>query len=87
MEHVRKCLRGASVTMKEQHCKVTVIAVYFVLSLLLTLAVALYSYAAEGLILGQAVGNAIRNNPWLKAADARIEIADAGVPGPGLAPR
>jgi outer membrane protein TolC len=49
------------------------------LFIVLTLAVAAYSYAAENLTLEQAVDTAIRNNPGLKSADAQIEAADAGV--------
>ncbi len=50
-----------------------------VLFLLLVFAVAIYSYAAETLTLEQAVDTALRNNPGLKAADAQVEIARAGV--------
>ena len=46
---------------------------------LLVLAVAFYSYAAEGLTLEQAVATALENNPGLKAADAQIQAAQAGV--------
>jgi outer membrane protein TolC len=89
MEYVRKCLDDAGVTMKTQNCKVTIFAVYLVLILLLTLAVAVYSYAAESLTLDHAVEMAIRNNPRLKAADAQIEVADAGVlrSGSGFLPK
>jgi outer membrane protein TolC len=45
----------------------------------LTLSVAVYSYAAENLTLEQAVETALRNNPGLKAADAPVEAADSGV--------
>jgi outer membrane protein TolC len=55
------------------------IAVYLVLSFLLMLSVAVYSYADESLTLEQAVDTALRNNPGLKAADAQIEAAGAGV--------
>ncbi len=50
-----------------------------VLFFLLVFAVALYSYAAESFTLEQAVDTSLRNNPGLKAADAQIEIARAGV--------
>ncbi len=49
------------------------------LFLLLLAAVAVYSYAAESLTLQQAIETALRNNPGLKAADAQIAAADAGV--------
>ena len=79
MEYVWKCFNDESVTLKTEKCKLTVIAVIIVLIILLTLAVASYSYAAESLTLEQAVDTALRNNPGLKAADAEIEAADAGV--------
>ena len=81
MEYGWKCFNDESVTMKAENCKLTVIAVYIVLVILLTLVVAAYSYAAESLTLEQAVDTALRNNPGLKAADAQIEAADAGVLG------
>lgn len=79
MEYGWKCFNDESVTMKAENCKLTVIAVYIVLVILLTLVVAAYSYAAESLTLEQAVDTALRNNPGLKTADAQIEAADAGV--------
>ncbi len=79
MEYGWKCFNDESVTMKTEHCKLTVIAVTIVLVILLTLVVAAYSYAAENLTLEQAVDTALRNNPGLKAADAQVEAADAGV--------
>jgi outer membrane protein len=54
-------------------------ATYLILTTLLTLLAAAYSYAAETLTLDQAIDLALRNNPGLKAADAQVEIADAGV--------
>lgn len=63
------------------NCGMKLIAVYFLLVLLLTFTVAAYSYAAESITLEQAVETAVRNNPGLKAADAQIEAADAGVLG------
>ncbi|HSQ77703.1 MAG TPA: TolC family protein, partial [Nitrospirota bacterium] len=50
-----------------------------VLVIMLLLVVAAYSYASESLTLEQAVDTALRNNPGLKAADAQVEAADAGV--------
>jgi len=55
------------------------IATYLILTTLLTFIVASYSYAAETLTLDQAIDKALKNNPGLKAADAQVEIADAGV--------
>ncbi len=49
------------------------------LFLLLMAAVAIYSYAAETLTLPQAIETALRSNPGLKAADAQIDAAEAGV--------
>ncbi len=49
------------------------------LFLMLMLSVAVYSYAAETLTLDQAIDKALKNNPGLKAADAQVEVADAGV--------
>jgi len=79
MEYGWKCFNDDSVTLKTGNCKLTVIAVTIVLIILLMLVVAEYSYAAGSLTLEQAVDTALRNNPGLKAADAQIEAADAGV--------
>ncbi len=79
MEYGWKCFNDESVTLKTGNCKLTVIAVYIVLVIVLMLVVASYSYAAESLTLEQAVDTALRNNPGLKAADAQVEAADAGV--------
>ncbi len=65
--------------MKTTKNRVVRIFLCAVLFLLLVFAIALYSYAAESLTLEQAVDTALRNNPGLKAADAQIEIARAGV--------
>ena len=48
--------------------------------LLLVLAVASTIYAAETLTLEQAIETALKSNPGLKAADAQVEEARAGVP-------
>jgi outer membrane protein TolC len=79
MEYVRQCFDDEGVTIRARRCKIAIIAVYLTLFIVLTLAVAAYSYAAENLTLEQAVDTAIRNNPGLKSADAQIEAADAGV--------
>lgn len=79
MEYGWKCFRDESFKMKSLRCKITIAGVYLALSFLLTLAVAFYSYAAESLTLEQAVETALKNNPGLKAADAQVEAADAGV--------
>lgn len=79
MEYVRKCFNDESVALKTGNCKLTFIAVILVLVVLLMLVVTSYSYAAESLALEQAVDTALRNNPGLKAAEAQIEAADAGV--------
>jgi outer membrane protein len=62
-----------------KQCRMTVIAAAFILLVLLTLAVATFSYAGEALTLEQAVAMAIDNNPGLRQADAQVEAADAGV--------
>jgi len=60
-------------------CRITLVSGLFVLVLLLVLAVATFSYAAEQLTLEQAVSAALAHNPALKAADSQIEAADANV--------
>jgi outer membrane protein len=50
-----------------------------VLFLLLTAAVVTVVTAGEALTLDQAIETALRNNPGLKAADAQVEAAGAGV--------
>ncbi|HUI68494.1 MAG TPA: hypothetical protein VL087_09870 [Nitrospirota bacterium] len=45
----------------------------------LTLAVAVYSYAAKSLTLEDAVEMAQRNNPRIKTSDDQVEDADSGV--------
>ena len=62
-----------------RECKTAITAVTTILIVLLALGVASYSYAAESLTLEQAVALALENNPGLKAADAQVEAADAGV--------
>ena len=49
------------------------------LFLLLTFAVVTVVYAGETLTLDQAIETALRNNPGLKAADAEVDVAKAGV--------
>ncbi len=53
-------------------------AICISLFLVLMLAVAVHSYAAEPLTLDQAIEIARQNNPGLKAADAQVEAAKAG---------
>ncbi|MCK9420361.1 MAG: TolC family protein [Nitrospirae bacterium] len=65
--------------MKSRKCKIARIATYLILITLLTFMAAAYSYAVETLTLDQAIDKALKNNPGLKAADAQVEIADAGV--------
>ena len=79
MEYAKNCFSDENFILKSRKCKIVVIGLYLALSLLLTFVVAAYSYAAEILSLEQAVDTAIRNNPGLKAADAQIEVADAGL--------
>jgi outer membrane protein len=79
MEYVRTCFDDQGVIVKSRTCKFALVAIYVVLTALLTLLVASYSYAAEVLTLDQAIDMALRNNPGLKAADAQVEVADAGV--------
>ena len=74
-----KCCNDESVVTKRLQCKIRVIGVCLALFVLLMLAVAVSSYAAEALTLEQAVETATKNNPGLKAADAQIDIADAGM--------
>jgi outer membrane protein len=79
MEYVDKCFADQRVLMKSTTCKYILFATYLILATLLTVIVAAYSYAAETLTLDQAIDIALRNNPGLKAADAQVEVADAGV--------
>ena len=79
MGYVRKCFDDQGVIRKSRKCKITLIATYLILTTLLTFIVAAYSYAAETLTLDQAIDMALMNNPGLKAADAQVEAADAGV--------
>jgi outer membrane protein len=79
MEYGWKCFNDEGVRLKTGNCELAVIALIIALLILLMLLVASYSYAAESLTLEQAVDAALRNNPGLKAADAQVEAADAGV--------
>jgi outer membrane protein len=79
MEYVRQCYDDEGVMMRKQSCTLAKAAVYAVLPAALTLVVAAYSCAAEALTLEQAIATALLNNAGLKAADAQVEIADAGV--------
>ncbi len=76
MEHVWKCI-NEGITMNR--CRSLYFTFLAVLMLLLTMVVAQFSYAAEPLTLEQAVETAIGNNPGLKAADAQVQAADAGM--------
>jgi outer membrane protein len=81
MEHGWKCFNDEGLFMKRRKRRMTVIGVCLALFFLLMLAVTVSSYAADSLplTLEQAVETAIKNNPGLKAADAQVEAADAGV--------
>ncbi len=82
MEYGTHCFSGeslAQIKTKSVKCKITVYGCYLILVLALTFLVATYSYAAEPLTLEQAISTALDNNPGLKAADAQIEAADAGI--------
>ena len=56
MEYGWKCFFEQRFIMKSRMCRITVIVSYFILFTILTLSVAVYSYAAENLSLKQAVG-------------------------------
>ncbi len=82
MEYGWQCFTGESLKERKQErmkCRLTIFGLLFVLVILLTFAVATFSYAGDTLTLDQAIETALRNNPGLKAADAQIEAADAGV--------
>jgi outer membrane protein len=79
MEYVDQCFADRRVLMKSRTCKFILFATYLILVTLLTVIVAAYSYAAETLTLDQAIDIALRSNPGLKAADAQVEVAEAGV--------
>ncbi len=77
MEQGRTCgnVEGVNVS----RCRIIITALMTLLLLVLTALVVTVSYGAEPLTLDQAVETALRNNPAMKAADAQIEAADAGV--------
>ena len=79
MEHVRKCFDDRGIIMKSRKCTIALFAIYLLLTTLLTFMVAAYSYAAGTLTLDQAIDQALKDNPGLKAADAQVEVSDAGV--------
>ena len=76
MEYNWTWIKSRNFSIKSRACNLLAIVLLF---LLLTFAVAVYSYAAEGLTLDQAIETAVRNNPDLKAADSQVEVAEAGV--------
>jgi len=55
MEYVWKCFDDEGVTRKARNRKITTFIIYFALIILLTLVVAVYSYAAKSLTLEEAV--------------------------------
>jgi hypothetical protein len=65
MEYVRKCFDDQGVITKSRKCKIALMAAYLILTTLLTLLAAAYSYASEMLTLDQAIDLALRNNPGL----------------------
>jgi outer membrane protein len=82
MEYGRQCFTGESLKERKRErmkCRLIIFGLFFVLVMLLTFAVATYSYASDMLTLDQAIETALGNNPGLKAADAQIEAADAGI--------
>jgi outer membrane protein len=82
MEYGWQCFNGESLKEKKRErvkCRITIVGLFLVLVILLTLVAAEYSYAAETLTIGQAVETAIKKNPGLRAADAQVEAADAGL--------
>jgi len=82
MEYGWQCFFGKSIDAMHTvsaKCKAMHLAAFFLLVILLTLAVTTLSYAEETLSIEQAIQTALVNNPGLKAADTRIEAADAGV--------
>ena len=76
MEHGWIC-SSDGVGMK--YCRMTVLVAAGFLLALLTLVVASFSYGEEVLTLEQAVSLALQNNRGVKAADAQVEAADAGL--------
>ena len=79
MEHAGKHILHEGLAMKKTKNRVLSFFLCAMLLLILVFAIAIYSYAAETLTLEQAVDTALRNNPGLKAADAQVDIARAGV--------
>ncbi len=85
MEYGWKCLTGKSLKKLEERkrermkCRIALFGFFLIMVMLLALVAASYSYAAESLAIEQAIEKAMKNNPGLKAADAQVEAADAGV--------
>ena len=65
--------------MNEKSSEVSLVLVFVATVLLLLLAVVSTVYAAETLTLDQAIETALHKNPGLKAADAQVEEARAGL--------
>lgn len=79
MEHTGKHISHEGLAVKTTKKRTISIFLCAALFLLLVLAISFYSYAAEVITLEQAVDTALRNNPGLKAADAQVDVAQAGV--------
>jgi outer membrane protein TolC len=81
MEYGWKCITGKALEEMSSgvNCKIVTFVLALVLVTMLTLTVAAYSYAAELLTVEQAVSMALEHNPGLRAADAQVETAEAGV--------
>lgn len=79
MEQGGKYNRMQGLIMKNGRCSIIDALTCLALVALLTLLAASVSYAAESLTLEQAIDTALRSNPGLRAADAQVRAADAGV--------
>jgi len=78
MEYSRTCFDEQGIIRKNSACRITLFATYLILTMLLTILAAAYSYAAETLALDQAIGMVLRSKPGLKTADAGVLRSSSG---------
>ena len=71
MEYVRKCFDDQGVIMQSRKCKIALMATYLILTTLLTLLAAAYSYAADMLTLDQAIDMALKKVTIARVMDNR----------------
>jgi hypothetical protein len=71
MEYDRTCFDDQGVIMKSSTCRITIFATYLILTTLLTVIVAAYSYAAETLALDQTIDIALKKVTIARVMDNR----------------